>query len=231
MTSLTVELPPENRPQHPVILIYTLFQNHSNVPYTSNAMPAYCYFPLSSEPGTIRLLRIMPHQDETADIQCELFEYPLQSSRSTHLYEALSYVWGDSDQTLPILVHGKSFNVTVNLHAALLQLRNHSIERILWIDAICIDQDNQAEKEHQIQYMANIYGQANRVLVWLGEAADDSDLVFDVMRHVRNKEDITVLGMQRLELAALALLQRSWFQRIWVRQQILPSIFTKRWPM
>jgi hypothetical protein len=190
-------------------------------------MSPYSYISLSSELGSIRLLRIMPHQDETADIQCELFEYPLQSSRSTHLYEALSYVWGDPDITLPILVQGKTFNVTVNLHAALLQLRNHSIERILWIDAICIDQGNQSEKEHQIQYMANIYGQANRVLVWLGEAADDSDLAFEVMRRVRDKGDITATGMQRLELAALALLQRPWFQRIWVRQKMLQSVYTK----
>ncbi|KAH7088033.1 heterokaryon incompatibility protein-domain-containing protein, partial [Paraphoma chrysanthemicola] len=184
------------------------------------AMPPYCYSPLKSELGSIRLLRIMPHEDETADIQCELFEYPLHISRSTHPYEALSYVWGDPDKTYPILVQGTRFNVTVNLYAALLQLRNHSIERVLWVDAICIDQGNQAEKERQIQNMANIYGQANRVLVWLGEASNDSDLAFNEMRRVKGKEDMTTLEIQRLELAGLALLQRPWFQRIWILQEI-----------
>jgi hypothetical protein len=159
----------------------------------------------------------MPHQDETTPIKCELFEYALQTSRSTHLYEALSYVWGDPDKTLPILVHGHRMNVTINLYAALLQLRNHSIERILWVDAICINQEDQAEKEHQIQYMANIYGQANRVVVWLGEAADNSDLAFEEMRRVKGKKDVTTFEVQRIEIAVLALLQRPWFQRIWVR--------------
>jgi hypothetical protein len=188
------------------------------VSYTDIAMSSYCYVSLPKELGNIRLLRLIPDQDDTAIIQCELFQYSLslQSSRSTHLYEALSYVWGDPGKTLPIIIHGKAFNVTANLHAALLQLRNHSIERILWVDAICIDQDNQAEKEHQIGYMADIYGQANRVLVWLGKAADDSDLAFEEMRHFRGKGDMTVMEMQRLESASLALLQRPWFQRIWV---------------
>lgn len=185
--------------------------------YDSAAMPPYCYSPLSSEVSSIRLLRVMPHHDETADVQCELFEYPLQSSQSTHLYEALSYVWGDPDETLPIEVDGTCFNVTTNLYAALLQFRNHSMQRILWVDAICIDQGNQAEKERQIQFMANIYGQATRVLVWLGEAANDSDRVFKEICRVKGREDMTTLEMQRLELAVLALLQRPWFQRIWVR--------------
>ncbi|KAF1968540.1 HET-domain-containing protein [Bimuria novae-zelandiae CBS 107.79] len=129
-------------------------------------MSQYRYSPLSSGHDSIRLLRLMPHDDESADIQCELFEYSLQNpSRGTHLYEALSYVWGDPEKMLPVRMHTHSFNVTVNLHAALLRLRNHYMERILWVDAICIDQDNQEEKEHQIRSMAKIYGQAKCVVV------------------------------------------------------------------
>jgi hypothetical protein len=62
--------------------------------------------------------------------------------------------------------------------------------------------------------MADIYSQANRVLVWLGEAADNSDLALEAIHDVRNKADVTVPRMQRLDLAVLALLQRPWFQRI-----------------
>ena len=100
----------------------------------------YCYSPLSSGHDSIRLLRLMPHEDETADIQCELFEYSLQNtSKGTHLYDALSYVWGNPDEKLPIFLHEHSFNVTINLRAALSRLRNHSVERILWVDALCIN--------------------------------------------------------------------------------------------
>lgn len=111
-------------------------------------MSQYSYSPLSSGSDVIRLLRLMPHKDETADIQCELIEYSLQNSSGTHLYEALSYVWGNPDKKLPIFMHNCSFDVTVNLHAALSRLRNHSMARVVWADALCIDQLNLKEKEH-----------------------------------------------------------------------------------
>jgi hypothetical protein len=185
--------------------------------YTSIVMPQFCYFPLSPGLDSIRLLRLMPHQDATAHIQCELFEYSFQTSCGTHLYEALSYVWGDPDETRPISIHGNRFNVTVNLYAALSRLRNHSIERILWIDAICINQENQLEKEYQIQSMPRIYGQAERVVVWLGEAADDSDLAFEEIRNVQVKGADIRSDDDPIVSAVLALLQRPWFRRIWVR--------------
>jgi hypothetical protein len=129
-------------------------------------MSQYRYSPLSPRRDSIRLLRLMPHKDKSADIHCELFEYSLQNPcDGTHLYEALSYVWGNPEKKLPLCMHNQSFDVTVNLHAALLRLRNHFMERILWVDAICIDQENQEEKEHQIQFMAKIYSQATRVVV------------------------------------------------------------------
>ena len=177
-------------------------------------MSQYSYSPLPSGSDSIRLLRLMPHKDETANIQCELFEYPLQNLYGTHLYEALSYVWGDSDEKLPIFIQKDSFNVTVNLHAALSRLRNHSIERILWVDAICIDQTNQKEKEHHLQFMGKIYGQANRVTVWLGEAEDDSNQALEAIRTVAEDESTDISNNS--QKAIFALLQRRWFERIWV---------------
>jgi hypothetical protein len=179
-------------------------------------MSPYCYSPLSSRHNRIRLLRLLPHQDRNADIQCELFEYILDDSYS-HLYETLSYVWGDANDKLPIFIHGNRFHVTVNLHAALSQLRNHSLERILWIDAICINQNDQLEKELQILSMATIYSQAYRVLVWLGAAADDSDLVFKEIRSFEGRISMSASDKEQFESAGLALLQRPWFRRIWVR--------------
>ena len=97
---------------------------------------------LSLGPNSIRLLRLMPCENEnmeTNEIRCKLFEYSLQDQgKVTHLYEALSYAWGDPDQTLRICVNEKEFHVTINLHAALKRLRDRSLPRILWIDAICI---------------------------------------------------------------------------------------------
>jgi hypothetical protein len=126
---------------------------------------------------------------------------------------------------------GYPFHVTVNLHTALLRLRNHAMQRVLWIDAICINQDDQEEKEHQIKAMADIYGNANRVVVWLGEAADDSDKALEVIRLAGDKTSTFLSQEKQVEKTEtegplLALLQRPWFQRIWVSTQ-LPTIHAR----
>jgi hypothetical protein len=184
----------------------------------------YSYSPLPLGHDSTRLLRLMPNKDETAVIKCQLFDYTLEPGKQTHLYEALSYVWGDPNKTVPIFVGEHRFNITENLHTALLRLRNHSIERIIWVDAVCIDQANEKEKAHQIQYMAKIYGQANRVIIWLGEAADNSDQAFEDIRVAAEDEFTNSLIEETSQKAILKLLERLWFRRIWVREQILDNI-------
>jgi hypothetical protein len=139
------------------------------------------------------------------------------------LYEALSYVWGDPEDTRPIDIGEHELPVTTNLYAALSHLRNFSLERIIWIDAICIDQKNSEEKVQQIQLMAKIYSQASRVLVWLGEAADNSDQALKEISAAGRKA-IHSLNNETIQLAVLTLLQRNWFQRIWVREEILDNV-------
>ena len=184
----------------------------------------YSYSSLPLGHDGIRLLRLIPNKDETAVIKCQLFDYTLESGKQTHLYEALSYVWGDPNKTVPIFIGEHRFNITENLHTALLHLRNHSIERIIWVDAICIDQANEQEKAHQIQYMTKIYGQANHVIIWLGEAADNSDQAFEDIRAAAEDEFTNSLIEEMSQKAILKLLERLWFRRIWVREQILDNI-------
>jgi hypothetical protein len=185
----------------------------------SSALSPSCYRSLS--PDSIRLLRLLPHENKNAPIQCQLFDYSLQESgKRMHLYDALSYVWGDSDNPRSIYIGEHDLLVRRNLHAALSHLRNFSLERIIWVDAICIDQKNPEEKEQQIQIMAKIYSQANRVLVWLGEAADNSDQALEEIRAAGGKAIISS-NNETIRSAVLALLQRNWFRRIWVREQTL----------
>ena len=189
----------------------------------SCAMSQDCYSLLS--PDRIRLLRLLPNADERAGIQCELFEYSLQESgKGTHLYEALSYVWGGSDDPRSISVDGYDLPVTANLHAVLSRLRDRNIVRILWVDAVCINQANKKEKGHQVQSMAKIFGQAHRVIVWLGEAADNSDRAVEEIRLTAGKQSTNSSNEEPIQQAILALLQRPWFRRIWVREQTLDII-------
>jgi hypothetical protein len=179
-------------------------------------MSQYCYPPLPSGNDSIRLLRLKPDKDNSADIQCELFDYSLQNACRIHLYEALSYVWGKPDKKLRIFLHSLSFDITENLHAALSQLRNHTIERIIWVDAVCIDQENLKEKAQQIQIMARIYGQASCVIVWLGEAAENSDQALDKICITGCEGSLPSTDNEAFKKPVLTLLQRQWFRRIWV---------------
>jgi hypothetical protein len=215
----------------------------SDLAYDSRRSKAstYCYSPLPPGEDIIRLLRLMPARDMAAALHCELFHYSLKSGQGTHLYEALSYVWGDPIKTKTIFVGEESLNVTSNLHSALLHLRNHVMERILWIDAICINQGNTEEKENQIQYMAKIYDQAKCVVVWLGEDADDGQQALEDIRAAAEDEspiicpDTLFPGPSREESSytmdsipqeefedihkakrLVALFYRPWFQRVWV---------------
>lgn len=180
-------------------------------------------------PDSIRLLRLLPNEDKEAPIRYELFHYSLQeSSKRTHPYDALSYVWGGSNKPQSIFIHEHNptsgydstsefdLPVTENLHEALLRLRDHSIERILWIDAVCINQKDEREKEIQILSMAKIYAQAKCVIVWLGETADGSDQALEEIRVAGGKEPEHFWNDEKIQQAVIALLQRPWFRRIWV---------------
>ena len=182
-------------------------------------MSSYLYPPLPSEGDNIRLLCLLPNEDKAAPLQCHLRNYSLQKlGPRTHLYEALSYVWGNPRETLPICVGKDQFPVTVNLHAALSRLRDHSFERIIWVDAVCINQKSLEEQGQQVQLMAKIYSNAHRVIVWLGKEAVDTKGALEDIRLVANKELTERSKKEMNQQAILNLLQRPWFQRIWVRQ-------------
>ncbi|TGO41012.1 hypothetical protein BHYA_0028g00540 [Botrytis hyacinthi] len=125
-------------------------------------------------------------------------------------YEALSYAWGESEDTVytqcldiqvefeqsqlryrrPIKLNGQPFNITPNLHSALHVLRDNSSSSSLWINAICLDQNDPSEKDKQLQIMYLIYMNATRVLVWLGEDDKSVDLhaAAEIISHFRMKK-------------------------------------------
>lgn len=83
-------------------------------------------------------------------------------------------MWGSLENKQLTSVDGAQLSVTRNLHAALLRLRDPALDRILWVDAICINQQDLKERAEQVQFMAMVYVCASRVLVWLGEEAQGS---------------------------------------------------------
>jgi hypothetical protein len=177
------------------------------------------YCQLSQKPNVVRLLRILPSKNDFDSIRCELFEYTIaELATSNNPYEALSYCWGGSDKTESITLDNQEFAITHNLHRAMIQLRDHQLPRIIWIDAVCINQEDVKEKEHQIQFMASIYAKANCVVVWLGEAQDESDQALKMICTAGEKF-IEPSNMKQFKPGILQLLKRPWFRRIWVRRQ------------
>jgi hypothetical protein len=69
-----------------------------------------------------------------------------------------------------VIINDQRLAITQNLYSAPLHLQDHSCPRVIWADAICINQGNNREKEHQIPLMPEVYAKAGCVLVWLGEA-------------------------------------------------------------
>ncbi|TGO13444.1 hypothetical protein BTUL_0069g00110 [Botrytis tulipae] len=175
---------------------------------------SYSKHPLDSD--GIRLLGLMPSKDLTSPINCRLHDYSLrESDKGTHLYEALSYVWGSSNKPKVVFINEDSLPVTANLYTALLHLRDRTFERIIWVDSICINQEDNTEKGHQIQLMAKIFGQANRVIVYLGDAEDDSNQALESIRVAAEGKSLEQGINEMNQRGIFGLLKRPWFQRIW----------------
>jgi hypothetical protein len=137
----------------------------------------------------------------------------------THLYKALSYVWGSKNKPQSISIDEHDLPVTVKLHAVPLRLRDRSFERIIWVDAVCIDQENLEERKQQVWLMAKIYSKAHRVIVWLREEARDTEGALENIRLAAIEESTDCSKKEMNQQAILNLLQGPWFQRIWVREQ------------
>lgn len=137
----------------------------------SNPNSSKVYRPLSHGPSAIRLLRI--HRGKPEDpILCSLFESVLDSGSG---FDALSYVWGDLDKLAKIQLNAEDFAITQNLESALRQFRNPSQDRVIWIDALCINQNNIPERNAQISQMSSIYKLASTVVLWLGPGDETTE--------------------------------------------------------
>jgi hypothetical protein len=160
----------------------------------------------------IRLLRFSKQSacDTAAPISCELGCFNLSSPPR---YTALSYTWGTKSPKTTITLQGNSFEVGPNLAQFLLnQCRGPEASEYLWIDAICIDQSNAAEMNHQVPLMSQIYSRATRVIIWLGEGDEDCSAALHQ----------TALAATSYEAEPLIkLIKHPYWSRLWVVQEIM----------
>jgi hypothetical protein len=205
-------------------------------------MSTFKYTPFDLDRPGIRLLRLLKGEDPL--IECDLFQAWRDGDDIDSIpYEALSYTWGGNEKAASVQIGSQIQNVTENLYLALQHLRYRDEDRILWVDAICIDQNNLRERGHQVNQMRNIYSQAERVLIWLGSATDDTDILLDSLKQLeeRSRRDWSIKDKRwfetwsslQLEMQSEhwdlayrqmeglnSLLERPWFKRMWILQEV-----------
>lgn len=196
------------------------------------------YTPLPQKLGCIRLLRLLPNNNTTSPLDCELFDANINDEDRVP-YEALSYTWGDAGQTVDIRVSGCVFPATVNLEAALRALRKADQPRVLWIDAICINQKDLEEQGEQVRVMWDIYQAADCVVVWLGPADGDTSIAMENFAAKEAQKRLPTRNEWKTEppagheghwcgchagdwasypprIGIQKLAERRWFSRVWV---------------
>ncbi|GAB1315425.1 hypothetical protein MFIFM68171_05635 [Madurella fahalii] len=173
--------------------------------------------------GEFRLVELLPARMST--IKCKVHHVSL---RNPPPYTAVSYAWGDPGDTAMLSLENIEIPVALSLHGALGALRHASRPLMVWIDALCIDQQNGAERTEQVHCMTDIYSNADTVAIWLGPEADDSDLATDILKRVAEEADnpqallsfLTRKLSRRTLGTVVALFEREYWRRLWVVQEV-----------
>lgn len=148
-------------------------------------MSRFQYTTLTDPGGEVRLLKL---HDSPKEYGLEVF--PLNESCPP--FAAISYTWGDSCIAEPIRINGHSFLVRKAAWDLLKELPSLDVDcdprpQFIWIDSICINQSNIAERNHQVRLMRKIYSSATVVLVWLGRPTAKSDLAMDSLASLTHR--------------------------------------------
>ncbi|MCJ1256837.1 hypothetical protein MMC24_004662 [Lignoscripta atroalba] len=193
-------------------------------------MDSYSYSPLDPTSRQIRLLVLRPALRRSASIQCNLIQTSLDDNPT---YEALSYTWGDPRITRTINLDGHNFLVTENLDDALRDIRHRTSKRTVWVDAVCVNQADVPERNHQVRQMRHIYEMAQQVLVWLGGETADSVKALNFIKEFNTKATrmrsadevqsyLTGHSTDAGAWAALAaVLNRPCWTRAWIFQEVM----------
>lgn len=121
----------------------------------------------------------------------------LKDQPYSEAFYALSYVWGDPAEQRDLEVNGKTVKIGANLHAALSSIQRNTNFRVIWADALCINQSNNAEKSWQVQQMARTYSRARATISWLGPSTEDSDLALEALLELERKGSMSSWSVQK----------------------------------
>ena len=189
-----------------------------------SSQDVYSQAPIVTARREIRILALAPGIDN--DVLCGNLIVESLDYDDLH-YTALSYTWSGPVRDSAIIIGGVSLRITENLKLALHGIRGPTRPKNMWIDAICINQNDSEEKNVQVSMMGDIYASATRTIVWLGERSADSDVAMDFIGSIRQRTLDKLEGdsdANSIPLRAVTdLMRRRWWTRIWVVQEALMS--------
>jgi len=208
---------------------------------TKSNLTKYIYRPLETAKH-IRVIILKPAPNFNDKLDVSLVHADREDvhlgKASVPFYEAMSYCWGDSPFTYSLEVENEArkavLTITKNVDGMLRYFRRSHKPRYLWIDAICLNQNDDTEKLHQIHRMRDIYRQSTKVHVWLGTSIDDNSYpIFTALKRVA-MEQYASYGEQSQEYRRILnrvcgenyvrifddFFSRSWFTRRWVIQEV-----------
>lgn len=212
-------------------------------------MKSYEYQPIDDPKGKIRILILLPPAwSDDPELRCHLTTAEISDSPS---YEALSYCWGTEAFAERIYFPSGTLGITKNLATGLRRLRCRDRPRHLWVDAVCINQQDDQEKGHQVAFMAQIFQNAECVLVWLGEGNAEIHAGIETIRRLADsawkyglssdrplrravqltenlwdKNNVISAALLRLSwdidyTSLNAFFAQAWFDRLWVVQEFV----------
>ncbi|CAG8973267.1 hypothetical protein HYALB_00000028 [Hymenoscyphus albidus] len=194
------------------------------------------------KPWQRRLLILLPGEPGSR-LKCSLIEVDVIDGHGLGIvetsevanFEALSYAWGNSEPVCSMTCNEIPIGIAKELATALRYLRSSTINRHLWVDAICINQENLVEKAHQVRNLLRIFEKANAVIAWIGQLEPSSGRLYDALQPMKDQlyqieyrelDSTCRLVADEVIDALNARLSSAWFVRTWVRQEVFAS---KRW--
>jgi hypothetical protein len=182
--------------------------------------PTFTHSPLNLDDNEFRLVKIERDESLNPPIQLRVSHF---SAKDAPGYTALSYSRGSQQDKRDIAINGCRVECAANLLSFLQTSDISDQPQWYWIDALCINQSNIHERNHQISLLSDIYSSATKVIAYLGPAAEESDTAFDLITRFNNGSgDAPFKALDRYyETAILPLLKRSYWRRLWVVQEIL----------
>ncbi|KAM5344545.1 hypothetical protein ACJ41O_013080 [Fusarium nematophilum] len=203
---------------------------NSSYPQSHPQSSIHDSLPLDYQRQEVRLLKIISGQT-SEPVRLQIFKARLDENPE---YSALSYAWSDEGLDVTIQVGDQKMTVSETLHLALVHLRQPNTDKVFWIDAICINQTSIREKNHQVPLMDKIYSSAQDVIIWLGDATEDTEQVIKFINYIA--ENFTAgsestgpsqveeylqnrVSWDTLRVGLIALFQKRWFYRTWILQE------------